>query len=185
MTNWCILRTAPSRTLLLAAALTDAGFRAWTPRETRIVRLSRSKAKKEMTVPLIPTIVFAEYDRLPLLVGISRMPSPTIQVWCEDEHRMVSLPIPSFSVFRHLDVYPRIDDQALDALRVAEQSVKPRRERHTFRRDDPVKIYGAGFDGLIGSVQGTRGRYAIVTFPGFTQSATFDARLLLPADQIA
>jgi hypothetical protein len=99
--NWCILRTAPSRTVLLANALVEAGYRAWTPQETRVIRLPRSKLKREITASLTPTIVFSDYERLPELVAMSRSPMSRL---------------PDFHVFRHLDVYPRIADRALDAL---------------------------------------------------------------------
>lgn len=183
--QWCILRTAPSRTLLLAAALEAAGYRAWTPQETRLIRLPRSKARKQVSSPLTPTIVFAEYERLPALVALSRLPSPSGQVWSDNEQRIVSVSIPNFTVFRYLDAYPRIADRALDALRVAEQTVKPRAARRSFHRNDAVKIFGAGFDGLVGTVQSVRGRYTVVSFPGFTHEATFDTRLLLPVEQAA
>jgi hypothetical protein len=183
--QWCILRTAPSRTLLLAAALEGAGFRAWTPRETRKIRLPRSRASREVSSPLTPTIVFADYDQLPRLVSMSRMPSPSCSTWSEQERRQVSVSIPNFTVFKHLDTYPRVADRALDALRVAEETVKPRAARHVFQRNDEVKVYGAGFDGLVGKVERTRGRFTFVEFPGSKHLAMFDSRLLLPFERAA
>jgi len=168
--NWCILRTAPSRTVLLAAALVEAGYRAWTPQETRVIRLPRSKLKREVTASLTPTIVFAEYDRLPELVAMSRSPL------CR---------LPDFHVFRHLDVYPRIADRALDALRLAEQRGRPRALARVYQRDERVKYPGAGFEGLIGRVDGVKGRYTLVVFPGFDGQIRVPAHSLLPVAEAA
>jgi hypothetical protein len=166
MNNWCILRTAPSRTLTLAAALVDAGFVAWTPQENRIVRVSRCRDRKEVPAPMTPTIVFSEYDRVPELVALSRSPL------CR---------LPSFHVFRHLDVYPRVADRALDALRLAEQRGRPRALARVFHQDEAVKFADAGFEGLIGRVDGVRGRYTLVTFPGFKFPVKIPAHSLMAA----
>lgn len=168
MTNWCILRTAPSRTLPLAAALTAAGFRAWTPQEERRIRVGPQRKPKEVGAPMTPTIVFADYDRVPELVAISRLPPSQ------------SMGLPSFSVFRHLDAYPRVSDRALDALRLAEQRSRPRVQARAFQRGELVSFPACGFEGLIGTVAGTKGRYTLVSFPGFKMPVKIDLQNLLP-----
>jgi hypothetical protein len=172
MTNWCILRTAPSRTLLLAAALTEAGYTAWTPEEAIVRRAPRGGTKK-VTVALTPTIVFADYERLPEFVAISRLP-PSL-----------SHGLPPFSVFRYLDGYPRIADRALDALRLAEQRGRPRKQVRAFHRDDLVKCPGGGFEGLVGRVEGTKGKFTIVVFPSANFPVEIMAQDLLPASAAA
>lgn len=168
MTAWCILRTAPSRTLPLAAALTEAGYLAWTPHETRVVRALRCRVRKEVAAPMTPTIVFADYERVPELVAISRMPPSQ------------SMGLPSFGVFRYLDAYPRVADRALDALRMAEQRGRPRDQVRTFRSGDEVKFADAGFEGLSGIVRGIAGRYMLVDFPGFNIPVKIPGNSLLP-----
>lgn len=170
MSNWCILRTAPSRTVPLATALVEAGYRAWTPQETRVVRVGRSRDRKEVAAPMTPTIVFAEYDRVPEFVALSRSPL------CR---------LPPFHVFRYMDVYSRVADRALDALRLAEQRGRPRAFARTFAVNDPVKFADAGFEGLIGSVSGTQGRYTLVMFPGFRVPIKIPAHSLMSAAHAA
>ncbi|WP_394658437.1 hypothetical protein [uncultured Novosphingobium sp.] len=151
-------------------ALIEAGYRAWTPRETRVIRLPRSKLKREIIASLTPTIAFSDYDRLPELVAMSRSPLSRV---------------PDFHVFRHLDVYARIPDRALDALRLAEQRGRPRSLAHVYQRDDRVKYPGAGFEGLIGRVEGVKGRYTLVAFPGFAEQIRVPAHSLLPVAEAA
>jgi hypothetical protein len=165
MSSWCILRTAPSRTVPLATALEKAGYRAWTPQEKRVVRLPRSKARREVTTSLTPTIVFADYERVPEFVALSRSAA------CK---------FPSFGVFRHLDVYPRIADRALNALRLAEQRGRPRETARTFEVDELVTFADAGFEGLVGRVTGQRGRLVLVDFPGFNIPIQIGGHNLLP-----
>jgi hypothetical protein len=181
MTNWCILRTAPSRTLPLAAALTEAGFVAWTPQETLTRCMPRSKAKKQISRPMMPMIVFASYERLPELVAISRSPMPSYECWDEAQQCLVTRSVPSFSVFRYMDHYARIADGQLDALRVAEQVGMPRSQARILTPGEPVRYAGAGFEGLIGTVQAVRGRYATVLFAGFNTIAKIPSAVLLPA----
>lgn len=164
--NWCILRTAPSRTVPLVAALVEAGFVAWTPQESRVVRVGHCRKQKEVTVPMTPTIAFADYDLLPALVALSRSPVSAL---------------PPFHVFRHLDTYPRVADRALDALRLAEQRGRPRALARVFHQDEAVKFADAGFEGLIGRVDGVRGRYTLVTFPGFNFPVQIPAHSLMAA----
>ncbi|TDW65364.1 hypothetical protein EDF57_103548 [Novosphingobium sp. PhB55] len=179
--QWCILRTAPSRTLPLAAALEAAGYRAWTPQETRTVRVGHARVPKAISAPMMPTIVFAEYERLPLLVALSRMPSPTCSVWDDTMQCYVQRAVPNFHVFRHADLYPRVADRALDAVRLAEQRERPRDTARTFATGTAVTFADAGFEGLMGRVAGMQGRYALVDFPGFSVPVKISAHSLLPA----
>lgn len=183
--QWCILRTAPSRTLPLAAALDAAGYRAWTPQETRRVRSGHARVPKDVAAPMMPTIVFAEYERLPMLVALSRMPSPSCTVWDETMRCHVQRAVPNFHVFRHADMYPRIADRALDAVRLAEQRGRPREAGRTFATGTAVTFADAGFEGLTGYVEGMQGRYAVVAFPGFSVPVKIAAHSLLPARQAA
>lgn len=179
--QWCILRTAPSRTVPLVTALTGAGFTAWTPQQTIEKRVSRSKAMKEFASPITPSIVFADYERVPELLMLSRHPSPSWKAWDEEARAWVSKPVPVFSVFRHLDGYPRVADRDLDALRVAEQRVQPKSKARMFAAGENVKLVGGSFEGLLGTVQGSRGQYAFVTFGEWNIPVKIAVADLLPA----
>lgn len=164
--DWCILRTAASRTLSLAAALEAAGYCAWTPQESRPIRVGPQRKKKHVISAMTPTIVFADYARLPELVALSRANSSRI---------------PNFRVFKHLDLYPKVSDRGLDALRWAEQQGRPCGEARQFQVDETVKTPAAGFEGLVGRVAGKTGRYTIVDFPGLAITVKIPAQSLLPA----
>lgn len=180
MSYWCILRTAPSRTLPLASALVDAGYEAWTPQELQVRRVGRQRDRVDVPVPVTPAIVFARYDRLADLIALSRSPSQTYLIWDKELRRMVSRGVPYFTVFRHLDSYPGVADRALNPLRLAEQRRKPRALARVFKQGDPVTYADAGFEGLIGKVEANRGRYSLVIFPGFSIPIQFDPRHLIP-----
>ncbi len=115
---------------------------------------------------MTPTIVFAEHDRLPILIAASRALSPSLTSWCDMESREVSFPLPNFTPFKHNDGYPRISDRALDPLRLAEQRGRPKAQAPVFKINDSVRFADAGFEGLVGTVVGARGRYAVVSFTG-------------------
>jgi transcription antitermination factor NusG len=179
-TTWCILRTAPSRTVPLVKALAAAGFEVWTPQETSSRRAARSRIEKEVVVPITPSIAFAEYERLPELVMLSRMQSPRTKTWDDAARAWISKPVPPFSVFRFLDAYPRVADRDLDALRVAEQRVRPKGKVRTFAPGETVKLIGGGFEGLVGTVQGMRGQHTLVTFGDWDIPVAIAAVNLLP-----
>jgi hypothetical protein len=180
MTNWCILRTAPSRTLSLATALSDAGYDAWTPVETFTRCMPRSKAKKQVSRPIMPTIVFAGYERLPELLSISRMPIPSYERWDEGMQCLVTRSVPSFSIFKYMSQFARVPDSQLDALRVAEQVGRPRAAARVLIPGDLVRYAGAGFDGLTGTVYAVKGNYAHVLFGG-SHPVKVPSVVLLPA----
>lgn len=182
---WCILRTAPSRTVPLVAVLSKAGFTAWTPQQMAERRVSRVGAMKKISLPLTPSIAFADYDRLPELVALSRAPTPACRVWDEDARAWTTKRVPPFSVFRYLDAYPRVADRDLDALRIAEQRVRPKGKARTFVAGETVKLIGGGFEGLVGTVQGTRGQYTLVTFGDWNIPVQIAAVNLLPVSAAA
>src|SRR4051812_17798890 len=101
--RWCILRTAASSTLPLAEALNEDGFEVWTPTQTMVRRRPRSKQVREVTVPMMPTFLFAPAQQLSALMDIILSP--------------VS-PYAGFSIFRYLDRIPLIADMSLNPLRL-------------------------------------------------------------------
>lgn len=179
--SWCILRTAPSRTLRLVAALADAGFTVWTPTIQETKRIARSRKRKVVSVPMIPGFVFAQYDRVQDLYALSRSPAQTYQVWDSDERRMVTRGCPYFTTFRHLERFAWVDDCELDPLRLTEQRGRPKEALPTFRPGDKVKHPESGFEGLVGTVQETRGRYTLVMFAGLSIPVQIDPQHLIAA----
>ena len=72
---WAILRCSNCKTLDLAASLTDAGFEAWTPVETVMLRPRRGNKREEVRQPLIASFVFARAVHLPGLLELSHSPA--------------------------------------------------------------------------------------------------------------
>lgn len=142
--SWCILRTSGRLTLPLAEALEADGFKAWSPVEVQ--RHKRTRARKR--VPIMPTFVFAEADRLPDLLEMAEAPAPKV----------------GFSVFRHYERIPLIADDELRPLRRAEARAVPEEEWPTFERDQPVTVTEGPYGGVSGKVIRSRGEWALVLF---------------------
>ncbi|KKW92260.1 hypothetical protein YP76_10030 [Sphingobium chungbukense] len=162
--RWCILRMSGAATLPVATALTETGYRVWTPVELQKRRRPRSKATKEVTLPLMPGIIFAADDRLHDLVTMSRSPSLTYQRWNPETERMEIRGCPYFSVFRYQGKYPRIADRTLDPLRQAEQRGRFRAKLPTFKPGDNVRHPVGMLGGLTGVVLKVKRRKAVVMF---------------------
>jgi len=193
MTEWCILRTTPGSTIALAAALAEAGFTVWTPIAKRLrtdsqpknldsVPLVKPRFKKddEITLPVVPTYVFASYDRVADLLRLADAPSLTYRVWDKDERRFVVRGRPHFIVFRTGDIVPRVPDLQLGPLReeellAAERSAN-RARRKRGKRGHAGKQFNVGtqvrapegpYAGLDGQViPGRRAATVRVAFAG-------------------
>lgn len=167
MSDWCILRCAGSRTMALAASLTDAGIRAWTPIETRERRIPRKAARETVQLPITPSFVFAASERLSDLLTLARSPSMLFRVWDSEKRRMVTKGHPTFSVFRSDGRVPVVSEQSLAPLRKAEHRTMPRKAAKIFRKGEIVSTGRGGFAGLQGHIEASQGQYAMVVFPGF------------------
>lgn len=185
MSDWIILRMAASSTLNVAKSLADAGYEVWTPIEVEKRRAARSRKRIEREVPLMPTFVFARCDRLGDLVALSKSPALTYQAWDKELQRIVTRGCPYFRVFRYLDGYPRIADRHLDPLRQAEQRRKTKGKSNNLMAGAAVRYPAAGFEGLTGTVQVVKGRYALVVFPDFNIPVQIEAGGLLPVKAAA
>lgn len=178
--GWCILRMSGSSTLPVVNALIDAGFEVWTPVETQKRRIGRRRELRETPAPITAGIVFAREHQLHDLVTLSRAPSMTYQMWNADLRRMEQRGCPYFSVFRYQGRYPRVADRALDPLRQAERRAAPREKAIALSPGQEVRCPEAGFDGLVGTVQQSKGCHALVVFPGFSIPIQIDVSRLLP-----
>lgn len=183
--GWCILRTSGGNTLPVMNALLEAGFDVWTPVEVQKRRMPRSKATREIAMPITPGIIFAREHHLNDLALMARSPSLTYRRWNSESRRMEMRGCPHFSVFRYQGQYPRVADRSLDPLRQAEQRVIPRRKAPVLEAGQEVRLPGLGFDGLVGTVQQAKGRHALVVFPGFAIPVQVEAYRLLPAKSAA
>jgi hypothetical protein len=178
---WCILRMSPGRTLAVAEALAELGFEVWTPSETIVKRVGLVRKQVTLAAPLLPTFVFARAGQLGDLLVLARSPALTSQVWDSEQQRMITKGCPHFTVFRHGGRYPLVSDRSLDTLRVAEQRGRPMKEVKLFSAGERVKCPDAGFDGLVGVVETTKGRHALVCFEGFAIPISIPTQSLLSA----
>ncbi|GGE75045.1 transcription termination/antitermination protein NusG [Sphingomonas prati] len=162
---WCILRTSGPRTLPLTRSLAAAGIEAWTPTTTRLIRIPRSRAKRERDFPIMPTFVFVRARHLAELRRCLSLPSN---------------PHPAFSIFRHTGRIPLIADGEIGSVRAIEEQGQQERQRARDREADAtrrakryhvavgseVQMPDGGFAGLTGIVEGGDGKFALVCFGG-------------------
>ncbi|WP_336974190.1 hypothetical protein [Sphingobium aromaticiconvertens] len=163
-------------TLRVATSLRDAGFDAWTPVETLVRRLPRSKKTTEREMPVMPTYVFAPADHIRDLHAFTAMPNS---------------PHPPFSIFRYANSFPLIAGRSLEPLREAEERQREaaRRRRRKgepvphFEQGTPVKVDDGNFSGMRGVVTKQKGRLCIVAFPDSLMTWEIDA-LQLVSDMV-
>lgn len=150
--DWIVLRCRNADTLRLPQSLAWANIEAWSPALTVIFRQGETRARKRDRLAIMPSYVFARSEHYPELMAISEA--------------LVS-PHPAFNIFRHHSGTPaEIEDRELDQLRVAEQKAAPRQLQREWLEGETVSYPEAGFDGLIGIVEGKQGKFTLVSFPG-------------------
>lgn len=156
--SWCILRMAGPRTLTVVKSLAEAGFTVWTPTVAVTKRQGRSRKRKTVDTPMMPTFAFADYMELPGLLMASLAPTS---------------PHPRFRVFKHDQGFPRVDDRSLDTLRQIEKETRLREARggpkQKFALGAEVRAPDTAFDGMVGKVVESRkgsGNLVLVAFPG-------------------
>lgn len=152
--DWCILRTSPARTLLLARALHDAGFEVWTPSQTLVRRRPRSQKTFERDVPIAPTFVFARARHAPELVYLMSLPISDL---------------PPFSLFRHAGRVPLVDDQDIAGFRQEHEAArlqKLKTEKKKFGVGQRVRVAEGVAMGMTGIVEQPKGKDTLVNFGG-------------------
>ena len=175
--DWCIARTQAGQTLGLAKGLAEAGYRAWTPSEVIVRRARRSIPRKDVTVPLMPGIVFVDHARLAELIALSRS-NMNYQVWDSEQQRMVARGLPYFRILRVDDRYARIRDAELAGVRMAESRGHVRVKRQTLKPGATVRLLDGPFEGLTGTVESVKGTFAQVRFAGWVQRVGIALHLL-------
>jgi hypothetical protein len=130
--QWCILRTSGSKTVNLAKALREAGYRAWTPTKPyrRIMHKGRKNEQKiDAEAAILPTFVFAHADDLHALAS--------------DAKREVS-PYPPFSVFHYAGRVPLIAGRDIQSLRDEEARTvavfTAMQEAESFEQAEAIRI---------------------------------------------
>lgn len=161
--SWCVVRTESRQTLVLAKALQDAGFAAWTPVQTVTRRARRQHPAQDVVLPLMPGLVFADWDRLAELIAM-----PYLQ-WDPETRKHVQR---GFGHFRILQLagdraamrYARVSDRDLAGLRQAEARAQVAVKRRTLRKGAAVRLSEGAYEGLRGTVEGVKGAFAEVRF---------------------
>jgi transcription antitermination factor NusG len=158
--HWIILRCSGRSTIGLAESLTKDGYEAWTPVETRTVRVPRANAKREIRNPIMPSYVFARLEHLVDLIQLAAMPVKP--------RRGAGLREPAhadFSVLHCFDKIPVVADKDLTELRRIEIKRTPvKKAERAFRSGALVRVNGGSFGGMSGEVQRSDRAHTIVCF---------------------
>jgi hypothetical protein len=133
--QWCILRTSGRQTLKLADTLGEDGFEVWTPQETRRIRIPRKNVRREITLPIMPSYVFARARHRIDLLEMERM-----EVKPRRGHGFGRPAHPRFNVMRHAGQLVAIEDRHLNALRQIEHKAELDRIRLKTTEPFPVGV---------------------------------------------
>ena len=144
----------------LAQTLCEDGFDAWTPIETRTVRVPRINLKRELRLPIMPSYVFAKAANLIDLILLSDMPVKP--------RRGNGLQQPAhhdFRVMRCGSGIPTVTDADLAELRKIEAKRTPRKKAaKAFPHGADVRVEGGSFGGMAGIVQSGDRTHTLVCF---------------------
>lgn len=162
--GWVILRTQGRHTLKLTQTLGEDGFEVWTPTETRLVRVPRMNAKREVKLPIMPSYVFAKAHQLIDLIQLADMPlKPRRGPKCHDPAHE------DFSVMRCFGGIPMVSEVQLQALREMERKLTPKKKilaERAFAPGVEVRVSGGSFGGMTGSVERSDKGQTVVCFSG-------------------
>jgi transcription antitermination factor NusG len=102
---------------------------------------------------IMPSFAFANYRHAADLIELKRRDLQQV---------------PDFSVMILRDVPAMVRDRELDPLRVAERMNQPLDKVKTYSAGDRVKMARGSFEGMGGIVERTKGKFTLVSFPGFS-----------------
>lgn len=158
--EWCILRCQGRSTLRLTQTLNEDGFDAWTPRETRRIRIPKFNVRREAILPLLPSYVFAKAIHLIDLLELAAMPVKPRRGF------NFQMPAhPGFRVMKSERGIPVVAEHDLAALRYLEAKLTPlRRSARTFAAGARVRVDGGSFGGMTGDVQRSDDLHTLVCF---------------------
>lgn len=157
--SWIILRVSGRHTLKLAQTLAEDGFDVWTPAEVRKIRIPRANVRRDVTLPIMPSYVFARSRHLVDLIQMSAQPFKPRRKANQPAHA-------DFSVMRFHDSIPTVADGHLQALRVLEAKRQPRKKAQRLPKgmEVRVKTEGGSFAGMQGKVERSDEQTTLVCF---------------------
>jgi hypothetical protein len=158
VSDWCILRTSGRSTIKLAETLAKDGFDVWTPIETRTICVPRMNAKREVTLPIMPSYVFARKKHLVDLLELAAMPvKPRRGQGMRDPAHV------GFSVLHAFGGIPMVADKHLARLRELEQRTAPKpRAAEPLTLGIGVRIKGGAAQGMKGTVERSNRLHTVV-----------------------
>lgn len=168
---WIILRTSGRSTLKLADTLAEDGFDVWTPRETKILRKPRANVRREVTLPIMPSYIFARESQLIELLQMAKQDVKPRRGsgWGKPAHA-------GFSVMRYHDKFPSIDDRHLQALRQLERKAEIQRLRVSKAAPLPLGVTVRLKDGSHDAWSGMVGR-VVTSSSGLTRIVFIGTRI--------
>jgi hypothetical protein len=152
----------------------------WTPRETRTIRKPRANVRREVTMPIMPSYVFARSEHLVDLLQMSKKDVKPRRGsgWGKPAHA-------AFRVMRHGDSIPVIADHHLQELRRIERKAEIDRLRmmkgEPFRAGVSVRVKDGSHDawsGMVGRIVTSGTGTSKVVFYGGKIEVTIRTSLL-------
>lgn len=180
MTSWIILRTAGRSTMSLANTLSEDGYEAWTPVETKVFHVPRMNSKRTVRLPIMPSYVFAKAENLIDLLELAAMDPKPRRAPRPAEDRTQPAHA-DFSVMHYNDRIPIIADHHLQGLRIIEAKRTPRKKALPLPPglSVRVKMEGGSFAGMAGRVERSDEGSTLVCFDN-RLTVKISTSLLLP-----
>lgn len=154
---WLILRCSGRSTLRLSDTLAADGFKVWTPRETRRIRIPRMNVRRDVIEALMPSYVFVKAEHLIDMLEMAKMPVKP--------RRGAGPAHDGFTVMHWHDRIPLIADVDLTQLRRLEAKRTPaKKAERSFPVGSTVKVEGGSFGGMKGKVDRSDTAHTLVCF---------------------
>lgn len=147
-TDWIILRTAGKDTLRLTKSLKEDGFEVWSPSEPKEIVQHRTRVRRQITVPLLASYVFAPAKYRAELFSLAAMEVRPRRGagWGKPAHA-------GFSVMCGSRGALLITDRQLNALRQIEtKRAKHKKADASFNPGDRVRVGTGVSEGMEGTV---------------------------------
>lgn len=157
MSNWIILRCSGRTTMRLAETLTEDGYEAWTPVETRMMRIPSANVRRPVRLPIMPSYVFARAHNLIDLIQLAGMSVKPRRQLNQPAHA-------DFSVMRCNERFPVIADHHLQGLRTIEAKRTPKKKAIPLPPGMTVKVKqeGGSYAGMKGKVERSKEGWTLV-----------------------
>lgn len=164
--DWVIIRTQGRHTLRLAETLSEDGYEAWTPVESKTITIPAKNVKRKIKLPIMPSYVFVRAAFLIELIRLSGMKPIPRRMYVRPQDRSDEWrPFHAdFSVMHYLDRIPVINDHHLQGLRTLEAKLTPRQKGEPLEPGVSVRVKseGGSFAGMTGRVERSRDGWTLV-----------------------